>query len=336
MTIMNKQDYFRLFASCINVRGAKEAIIMDIQSQRWLTIPLLMSDILVANEANVTITCLKKKFSNKYNKGIDRYFQFFVENEYGFYTDTPELFPPLKFSFQTPFRLLSAVICFSNESKYDIKDVIRQLTSLNCQIVHILVERTNQYPQLFEALNGFRYSTTKRVDIFSPYNEGIMNFLDNYKTADRRIFINIIGNSEPHIQCNPYLTLIHHIKGIWTKYPQEIIKKNNFVCNFSHYEEALTHNVGLNRKITIDYNGDLKNFYSHSLIFGNVIDMPISDVIDNKLFQIKWDISNDHIRKCKDCQYRYMCLSNSDLNYENGMYEKKDNCQFDPYSNKWE
>jgi len=54
------------------------------------------------------------------------------------------------------------------------------------------------------------------------------------------------------------------------------------------------------------------------------------------LAQEKRFISNDIIEKCKDCQYRYMCLSNSDIEEKAGKFHKINSCTFNPYENKWE
>lgn len=41
------------------------------------------------------------------------------------------------------------------------------------------------------------------------------------------------------------------------------------------------------------------------------------------------------IEKCKDCQYRYQCISNSNIKEIEAKYSKIDSCNFDPYQNVW-
>ncbi len=61
----------------------------------------------------------------------------------------------------------------------------------------------------------------------------------------------------------------------------------------------------------------------------------LSDILALKEFKQLWAINNDKIEKCKDCQFRYMCLSNSNIERKNDKYFKTDKCKFDPYENKW-
>lgn len=65
--------------------------------------------------------------------------------------------------------------------------------------------------------------------------------------------------------------------------------------------------------------------------FGNFKHRSLKDSNFKKL----WYIYNDKIEKCKDCQFRYQCVSNSDIKEENGKYYKVDTCDYDPYQNIW-
>lgn len=108
-----------------------------------------------------------------------------------------------------------------------------------------------------------------------------------------------------------------------------------FITIHPQWAKTLEFNVGLNRKLTIDSRGKVKNFFSHQTVFGDVRENSLHDVLSKDEFQAKWRITNDMIEKCKDCQYRYMCLSNSDIVQKNNKYYKLNSCDFNPYKNKW-
>ena len=59
------------------------------------------------------------------------------------------------------------------------------------------------------------------------------------------------------------------------------------------------------------------------------------EVVSKRNFQEKWFISNDNIVKCCDCQFRYSCVSNSDILTKKGKYYKKSTCKFNPSTNEW-
>jgi hypothetical protein len=61
----------------------------------------------------------------------------------------------------------------------------------------------------------------------------------------------------------------------------------------------------------------------------------IYDIVSTKEFQVLWGITNNKITKCKNCQYRYICLDNSALLFKNQTIYKKTNCNYDPFKNIW-
>ncbi|HHH54241.1 MAG TPA: hypothetical protein ENK91_11315, partial [Bacteroidetes bacterium] len=115
----------------------------------------------------------------------------------------------------------------------------------------------------------------------------------------------------------------------------EKISLNSFVINTQTFTEAQNHNIGLNKKVCINSKGKIKNFLTHEKDFGNIQHHKLSEVVDSSSFRNLWNISNDKIEKCKDCQYRYMCLSNSDIEEKAGKFYKINSCTFNPYLNKW-
>ena len=86
----------------------------------------------------------------------------------------------------------------------------------------------------------------------------------------------------------------------------------------------------------ITKNGAVKNYLNHKKEFGNVKNQKIKDIVNTDKFRQLWEISNDKIEKCKDCQFRYCCESNSDIIYKNKLLFKTNLCLFDPYINEWE
>lgn len=90
--------------------------------------------------------------------------------------------------------------------------------------------------------------------------------------------------------------------------------------------EAKNHNLGLNRKICVCENGDIKNYPTHTTVFGNVNTTKLSSILKNKEFTEVWDICNDRIEKCKFCKYRYCCVSNTEVVVFKGLFYKKEYC----------
>src|SRR5690606_8369796 len=102
-------------------------------------------------------------------------------------------------------------------------------------------------------------------------------------------------------------------EAILAKDSKEIYSLKHFTISYSMYYESLHYNAGLNRKVCVDSDGNIKNYVQHKKSYGNVNTHTLEEVIDNEEFKKKYDYKNDLIEKCKDCQYRYMCISNSDI-----------------------
>ncbi|EJL72734.1 hypothetical protein PMI13_01881, partial [Chryseobacterium populi] len=95
------------------------------------------------------------------------------------------------------------------------------------------------------------------------------------------------------------------------------------------------YHVALNRKVCIDNEGNFRNFLAHESIYGNFKNKNITTLINDNDFTRKWFINNDSIDICRDCQFRYICFDNSDIEFTGTSWRKINQCKFDPYTNKW-
>ena len=71
--------------------------------------------------------------------------------------------------------------------------------------------------------------------------------------------------------------------------------------------ENKLYNGCLNRKISIDSSGQIRNCPSLPDSYGHINDTPLKSVLTNELFTAKWLINKDQINVCKDCEFRYIC-----------------------------
>jgi len=331
---MEKKQYFKLFASCIPVKGAKESIIMDLEREKWYDIPNILLDVLDKNDD--TIDNLKIKFKNKYDKGIDTYFQSLVNNELGFFTSNPTMFPDINSDFLSPYKLSTAIIILEKSFNFNLKKVFKEIEELGCQSLQIRIYSTINYSELLESLKVFSNSRLKIIEIYSDYYKDFINSMNEIQLIDSRLFWYLFDNTTLYNNQSiktPYK--INWFKGSLTKLNSEKINKNNFSCNINFFTEAINYNVGLNRKICITSNGDIKNYVNHNHTFGNISNTMLSDVLENDIFSQNGNYHNNTIEKCRDCQYRYMCLSNSDIKIINNKKHKTDDCNFNPYTNEW-
>ncbi len=116
-----------------------------------------------------------------------------------------------------------------------------------------------------------------------------------------------------------------------------VIHHTYFSPNIETFTESQHHNTCLNRKISIDANGEIKNCPSMAKSYGNIKDTKLVDVVNNPDFQKVWHIKKDEITKCKDCEFRHICTDcRAYIDDPQDMYSAPLKCGYDPYTCKWE
>lgn len=137
--------------------------------------------------------------------------------------------------------------------------------------------------------------------------------------------------------------------------PERIVlkEKNHSTCymittvdgNFSRIDQSfysfnLKHNSCWGQKIAFTSDGKIKPcIYSHISIMDfnpNSLDFDIDTAIS--LLQEYWDISKDKVRKCKDCEFRYICFDCREIPFEQhrDIFAPNPLCKYDPYKGSWE
>jgi hypothetical protein len=124
ITSLNEQ-YPTLFACNLPVKGAKRAVLCDIQRQIYQYIPLSMYDVLVENEGK-TLADIKIYYGNEHDAIIDDYFNELVKEEWVFFTDTPQYFPKIDLFWEEPTPLTNAILDIDKEINIDFTHIFEQ------------------------------------------------------------------------------------------------------------------------------------------------------------------------------------------------------------------
>ena len=331
--------WFNLFASCQIVKGYEHSLIYDIERMAFYDLSNDFLDIL--NMAKTKdISTIKQIYNNQQDNLIDDFFNQFIESEIGFYTEDPNSFPAIDFTWESPYYITNSIIELDEFSEFNLEDLIYQLDNLGCCAIQIRILFSISTEKLKIILNNFNNLRIQHLDIFIPYSNTFdytelytlielqprLNRILVYASLENKIFLH-----ENHIFDK---TIIHLKKDIRFD-STEIINVDRFSTNIEIFSEAQQYNIGLNRKVSINKQGDIMNYLDHNKIYGNIKIDSIEKIISQKEFQEKWFISNDKIETCKECQYRYTCISNSDIIIDNNKYYKANMCNFDPIKNLW-
>jgi len=337
-----KNTYFKLFGNCFIVNGYCESILYDLENHNYYPIPNDIANILKEIEnTEISIDKIEQVYGKK-SVDIKIILNYFVENNLAHFVSNPKNFPKINLEWKSPYKIENAIIEFDNNRLYDVIDTISQLNKLGCQAIEFRFIDDFNLKYFLDILNKFTDSSIRSYIIASKYNKQLTTlhykeFVFKYRRISRLlIFVNSnISHYKKLKESMSSNSKVIYLKKELIQSMGEKISTNSFVINTNTFIEAQSHNLGLNRKVCIDKNGFIKNFLNHNKTYGKIQDLKIKEVIESKEFQQKWGISNTKIEKCKDCQYQYMCISNSDIFEQNGKFYKVNSCSFDPYKNLW-
>ncbi len=336
MTLKLKR--FKLFASCIIVNGYKESLIYDLE--RYTNYSLPNEYISIIKELNSTDIDLFIKKNNFKPDEIISFTRKFINEEIAFFTDEPDSFPDIDLTWKSPHKITNAVIQIDENTSYNVLNAVNQLCEIGCQAVQLRVEFILNDKEIIEFLSYFDNTRIKSIDLIIPFNPSISKsfFFKLIEQHPRIRRINIYNANNNKIVTDEDLLydykIFYSVKDI-REDAKEIIDKKNFFYNISVFSESQKHNVGLNRKVSICSDGSINNYIGHKKMYGDISSDKIIDIISQREFKSKWYISNDQIEKCKDCQFRYSCISNSDIKINNKLFYKTELCKFNPYTNIW-
>lgn len=114
------------------------------------------------------------------------------------------------------------------------------------------------------------------------------------------------------------------------------ISTDYFNKNIIAFIESKNVNNCLNKKISIDKFGSIKNCPSMKNSFGNIREITLLEVLLKEKFKELWSITKDQILVCKDCEFRYICHDCRAYTQNEEKYSKPLKCKYNPYEATWE
>lgn len=332
---------FKLFANCIPVKGAKRSILCDLQREDYELIPNSLYEILTENDG-LSFEDYVAKYGEQFRDTLSEYFNFLVTNEFGFWTDSPEKFPNLKPDWFYPTEISNAIVDWAKGSNYSFIAMVAQLEELGC--THVQLRFFDDYPLelIAEKMRLFLNSSISSIELYVKYNSGMtmynLNELLYRNLRIERLFVHSSPDDNYNVvqEDMPYLRSVHFLKQeINSEVHCGLVHPNYYTINIPSFFEAKKFNSCLNRKISVDSNGAIKNCPSMRHDFGNISSVTLREALETSGFKDYWGITKDDIHVCQDCEFRYICIdcrayTSGDL--KNG---KPSKCSYDPYTNQW-
>ena len=338
---MNDKKFFVLFSCCVIVKGAVRSTICDTQRDAFEFIPNDLYDLL-RNYKDKTLDEIKSAFGNQYNDTIDDYFEFLITNEYGFWHSQPNCFPEVSSDYVTPSIITNAVLDYDDKSEYNFASIFTQLDSLGCKDIQIRFFCSIEYKIIHLMLIEVEKTRIRSIDIIVKDSDSQTadDAVTLIKAISQITSITIHSSKTNELVFNGYegaKRVMRTMQVIDNASHCGIISPVYFSININTINEGTSHNTCLNKKLSIDTRGNIKNCPSLSAHFGNVSDTTLSASVEHTGFRALWNITKDQINICKDCEFRVICTDcRAFIQNSNDTYSKPSKCSYNPYTTIWE
>lgn len=338
----DKKLPFKRFECCIPVMGKKRSIICDIQRRRFKFIPNILFEILDLYNGK-RIEEVKQGYDSQYHPIIDQYFDFLLEEEFIFFTHTPELFPSINVKMEAITIINNAIVDIENESGLVyIQIFVEQLQDLGCKHLQVRIFKSVSLSFVSKLLESTKIGCFLSIEIILAYdisfsNEAFVHLLKDYAVVSR-IILHGVPSYEHFIALKGSISnMFYSPQIINNKSHCGIIDPKFFTINTPMFIEAQRYNTCLNQKISMNTEGYIKNCPSLPESFGHIESISLKEVVERSKFKKYWSINKDAISVCQDCEFRYICTDCRAYREDpNNIYSKPLKCGYNPYIAEWE
>ncbi len=286
---------------------------------------------------------LTNAYGLEHHQTIKEYLTFLEKNEFGFWTDTPELFPNLPLDQKHYAEISNAIVDTSKDSNHDYNSIFQQLDALGCEHLQLRFFDTTSFEKLLEILPGLDGSGILSVDLLTKNNPEMVNhhyrrLLHLFPRITQWIIhsspVNkTINDSDP---CFELVPLVYLTQVVDSESHCGAIHPGYFTINVQSFTEGRQFNSCLNKKISVDQYGMIKNCPSMKNSYGKAGVTDFAEALKKTKFKEKWTIHKDQISVCKACEFRYICIDCRAYTDGGGTFDKPLKCNYNPYTAQWE
>lgn len=331
---------YKFHSNCIPVKGVVRSTICDIQKNNYCFVPNEFLDLFV--DGYLDFDCLQQTDTDD---NISKYINYLLAEDFLFVIPDKSLinnFIDMNMRWDYPATISNAIITITEQNYRSAfsTSIIQQLYSLGCTNIELRITETTSNEMLGYVRSKITNSSFLSIDILMDYNVGNMNYSLELVECNKNIRIIVLCSmndtkliKDKNFGMGGIIILKRELKNTNCG----IISYNSFEINIEAFTESQHHNTCLNRKISIDADGEIKNCPSMAKSYGNIRDTKLIDIANSMDFQKVWHIKKDEISKCKDCEFRHICTDcRAYLENPEDQYSAPLKCGYNPYTCEWE
>lgn len=331
-------DFLSVFSNCILIKGASRCAIQDLDRNQFYPIPTELFELMDENSGFKIAETLKKFQGNEHY--IESFIEFVLTENIAQIIDEKliNFFPKLNSDYRTPFQITNVIL----DVKDDIQFVEHFFLNHGLKIIPTIQFRFFSDAIIFDDLLRCLKFAEKQEVISYQIVVPASIFLDNHyyerlNELNKLEVVLVYGIAFRIQNLNINYRCAFLGKNITDAIHCGVINFEQFSNNIETFTESQHHNTCLNRKISIDSDGNIKNCPSMAKSYGNIKDAKLLDVVNNPDFQKVWHIKKDEISKCKDCEFRHICTDcRAYIENPEDQYSAPLKCGYNPYTCEWE
>lgn len=339
----NKNAYLTLFSSVKLTRGYKRTLLVDFDRNKSRILPNDLYDLIEKCKLNPFVKVVKE-YNADDQQIINEYVNFLEKHEYVIFTNKPESFPDIDLTWKSPNYISNAVVDVNIKSNHNYMRIIELLDDLGCKALDMRVFEAVKFENIVNLLESSKNSRLNTINLILPYTMLKQNINHNNLLIKYPRLLIVVFHSAPKNECCK-LNSPKGLKGLLFTTNKitspgccGYVSEKLMVCNLELFSEAQNHNTCLNKKMSINVNGIVKNCNAMQENFGHYEQIDIKKMIlENKRYTKLWKTCKDDIDICKDCEFRYVCVDcRANIKDANNALSKPSRCCYDPYTAKWE
>lgn len=336
-------SFYKLFSNCIPVKGFTRSLIMDLQREKYFFIPNDLFEIL--SKKGSTVGQIIKQYGSHNEEIILGYFNYLIERDLVHFAEEEaffEKFPAINLHYDDYSLVETCIIDITRESKHDYEKIFTELNNLQCKYILLRFKYTASIEDINKVLLYGSTGQIKSFEILVPHGEDITEeSLTKLGQSFLRLNKIIVYLSPPYLQGSSngnsnLAEVVFTDIDLSNNTHCGFIIPEEFSVNINTYTEMLSFNGCLNKKISIDENGDIKSCPIMENSYGNINQNSLYEVMQSTEITKLWNITKESIKECNICEFRNICTDcRGILVDEKDILSKPKNCKYNPFSGEW-
>lgn len=334
--------YYLPFSNISYTKGYNQAIMCDHEKQKSAPIPNSFVDFITLCKSN-TVAELETLFAESLEV-FESYVAYALENKLIFISNSnndQQLFlkkQDKKYTY--PSDISNVIIDVKSFSELRQNIIAEKLSVFTCIDIEIRFFGSFKIDVIQKFISPLCTTNVRAIKLLINASslkniQEVMALFDEHDLVNNIILFAASHLSEAEIPSGYCIQFLH--KDEVNEHDCGAVSPYFFSGQSLHYQESQCHNTCLNRKLSIDADGNIKNCPSMKNHYGNIQDTAPLAVVKKADFRKYWYFKKDDIDVCQDCEFRHICTDCRAYTKDpENQYSQPAKCNYNPYLALWQ